>query len=199
MNFIFRNTSPFLIIFANLIFALIIFAALNIFLPSQIIPCTDTWADHLILALTFTFILHLFSTLIISSRYYKITLTAHALLILFAIWFGLYPISPLGYSNGRSLNLNGFSVITKNGNLRIANKGTISLGQGSTAAISPLMLAGKFNCAWVSTSGGALDTPASCDMIYVTPNADYDTLRVRIRSSCGLPDSIGQIKVYILP
>jgi hypothetical protein len=61
------------------------------------------------------------------------------------------------------------------------------------------MLAGKFHCDWMSTAGGALDASSSCDMVYIAPDADYDILRVRIRSSCGLPDSIGQIKVYILP
>jgi hypothetical protein len=184
---------------ASLLIASTFFFLLNLFQPAQIIPCTNVWADHLILALIITLFLQIFLYPIILHRRYKSFLAVHAFLVLLVIWLGLYPISPLGYSSGRIPNLRGFLMTTANRDTTIANKGIISLQQGSTVIVSPLMLAGKFQCDWMSVADGALDSPTSCNMIYVVPNADFDILRVRIRSACGLPDSIGQIKVSILP
>jgi hypothetical protein len=199
MIFTFRNRSPLFAIFASLILVALCFIALNYFQPAQIVPCTDAWADHLILALTLTLVLQIFISQRVLPRRYKFFLLIHIIAVLFALWFGLYSISPLGYSTGRISNLRGFKVITGNQTSIIADKGTLSLPQGRPVGISPLMLAGNFDCHWVSANGGELDLPSTCDIVYVPPTADYDILRIRVRSSCGVPSSSGQIKVGILP
>jgi hypothetical protein len=51
----------------------------------------------------------------------------------------------------------------------------------------------------MSASGGALDDPQSCATVYVPPQADYDILKVSLQPGCGLPRSVGQIKISILP
>jgi hypothetical protein len=61
------------------------------------------------------------------------------------------------------------------------------------------MLTDAVRCDWSSANGGALDDPQSCDVVYNPPRAEYDILKVSIRPGCGLPNSIGQIKISILP
>ncbi len=196
---VFRNRFLSLVIFTDFLFTAISFAALNHFSPAQIIPCTDIWADHLILALILAFASHLVLAPILLPGRHKFFLAVPAALILFIFWLGVYSISPLGYSKGRIPNLRGFFLITASRSFTIANKEIVSLGRGASVSISPLMLAGKFQCDWMSSAGAMFDNPSDCDTTYRVPDADHDILQVHIRSNCGLPDSIGQIKIGVLP
>ncbi len=177
----------------------ICYVTLTYLLHASIIPCTAPWSTNLVLSLTAVLVLQAILSRKILPNQYKAFIAVHALLIPFALWLGLYSISPLGYSTGRIQDLRGFLVIRTNRNVSIENNEMVSLSQGSVVAIQPVMLSGSFDCTWTSAKGGQLDLPSTCDIVYVPPNAEYDILRLRIRSSCGLPDATGQIKVSILP
>lgn len=74
------------------------------------------------------------------------------------------------------------------------------MGYNSIAAIVPVMLPGdQPSCNWFSQHGGALDDATNCETVYAPPAAEYDVLRLSVRSSCGLPNAVGQIKFSILP
>lgn len=199
MTSIFRNSSLSFASFISLLLAGTFLAILKHFSHIQLIPCTDIWATNLILSLALVFLLQIFLAPKILPTHYKSFLAGHVGLILLVLWLGFYSISPLGYSAGRIPVLRGFLVISANRSSVVPNRGLISVSQGSVVAIQPLMLAGKFHCNWMSATGGQLDLPTTCDIIYVPPNVEYDILRFRVQTSCGLPDAIGQIKVAVLP
>jgi len=195
----FRVKSFLLAILASLLFTAISFFVLNSFSSTQIIPCTDDWAQNMIFALGFALILQIFLAPKILPSHYRILIAAHAVLILLVLWLGLYPVSPLGYSSGRIPVLRGFSVTTLGRNRFVKTGGIVSLQQGAATGVAPQTLSADFRCSWLSLKGGALDDPNGCETVYVPPNTEYDILRIGIRSSCGLPDFGGQIKISILP
>ncbi|MEW6403931.1 MAG: hypothetical protein AB1649_19220 [Chloroflexota bacterium] len=186
-------------IFAGTLFTVVAFFALRSFSKSQVVPCTDIWASNLILSLALSFALQLVITPRILPGQYKSVLMAHAASILLALWLGLYPTSPLGYSSGKIPILQGFQIIRASRDSFAGVSEIISLPQGSAVGINPIMLPGGFECTWLSSAEGVLDDPASCDTAYIPPDADFDILRLRIRSACGLPDSTAQLKISILP
>jgi len=100
---------------------------------------------------------------------------------------------------GNSSPLRGFRIMTAARDRFIKNGEIVSLGQGAYTALSPQMAAGGFQCSWSSANGGSLDDPNACEIIYIPPNADNDILRLRLKSMCGLPDAIGELKISILP
>jgi hypothetical protein len=108
-------------------------------------------------------------------------------------------LSPLGYSNGSRPNLCSFLIIRANRSSLVGSAEVISLKRGSAMGINLQLVDPTSDCAWISTAGAALDGPFSCDTVYSPPNAEYDVLRLRVRSSCGLPDATGRINVSILP
>ncbi len=200
MTSTFRTRSLLLTILASLISTAIFFVTLN-HLPSlRIIPCTDNWAQNLIFALIFALVIQIFLVPKILPDHYKSFLAAHAVLVLLTLWFGLFPISPLGYSSGRIPVLRGFVVMTKQkGITGVPLGGDITLGNSAAAAVYPVTVPGDVRCTWMSANAGALDDPHSCNTAYIPPQADYDILKVSIQPGCGLPTSTGQFKISILP
>ncbi len=195
----FKVQTPATAVFINMLLIALCYAALNFFKLPPILPCSAGWANRLIIALILTFFLQTFiASKILHSQALHI-LVFYAIAILCSLWLGLYPISPLGYSSGRIPNPDGFSITTANRNFSAANLEIISLQQGATVGISPTMLNGDFHCDWISSNGGGLESSTGCDTVYQVPDAGYDILRLRVRSACGLPDSITQIKISILP
>jgi len=191
--------SLFFAVFASLIFMAIFGGVLYTFPYGQFFPCTDGWVQNLILALIFAFALQTILSPKILPRHYKIFLAAHVALILLAIWFGVYTISPLGYASGRTPVLRGFMVMTaRKGVTSVPLGGVITLGNGA-AAIYPITFPTDVRCTWMSSNNGALDDLHSCDTAYIPPQADYDILKISIQPGCGLPNSTGQFKVSILP
>src|SRR5258706_1534775 len=187
-------------IFINAILVGVLFMAVSALLPSSILPCTYPLAQSLGLAVSAVLILQLFAGAKISPRPRKALPIIDITLILLSLWLGSYALSPLGFSNGRIPILRGFLVTTASrGGLYIASGDIISLGSSSTAAISPILLSSDVRCNWSSANGAALDDPQSCDTFYIPPMEEYDLLKVSIRPGCGLPNSIGQIKISILP
>ena len=133
------------------------------------------------------------------SRGYRFMMVGQTMLICIILWLGSYQFSPL-YTNANPL-AHGFDVtVGDREKVNIRSGEIITLGQNSTAVIVPLTLPGDpLSCTWSSQKGGALDDPGSCETIYAPPAADYDVLRLSVRSSCGLPNAVGQIKISILP
>jgi hypothetical protein len=178
----------------------VLFVAGNTLLSSQILPCTYLPAQSLVLAVCVMLILQFLAGAKIFPRYHKPLLIIDLVLLLLAVWLGSYILSPFGFSDRRNSFLGGFWVTTASrGRSEIASGEVISLTAGSAVAISPILPAGDVRCDWSSANGGALDDPQSCDMFYVPPMSDYDILKISVRPGCGLPNSIGQIKVSILP
>jgi hypothetical protein len=115
------------------------------------------------------------------------------------LWLGTYRFSPL-YAKAKVLQ--GFDItLLYREKTRIQSGAVILLGRNSIAAIAPITLPGdQPSCNWFSRQGGALDDATSCETIYAPPAAaDYDLLQVSVRSSCGLPNAVGQIRFSILP
>ncbi len=196
----FRVKSFLLAILASLLFTAISFFVLNSFSSTQIISCTDGWAQNLIFALGFALVLQIFLAPKILLGHYRILIAAHAVLILLTLWLGLYSISPLGYSSGRIPVLHGFVVMTKQkGITAVPLGGVITLGNSAAAAVYPVTVPGDVRCTWMSVNAGALDDPHSCITAYIPPQADYDILKVSVQPGCGLPTSTGQFKIGILP
>ncbi len=126
---------------------------------------------------------------------------ANIMLILLAIWLGSYSLSPLGFSSGRIPLLSGFRITRQQrAPIWIASRQIVLMAPGSAMEIEPQTLPGAVNCMWASSNGGAFDDPASCDTAYAPgEGAAFDILRIAIRSECGLPPAIGEIRVSVLP
>ena len=172
------------------------FAVLPLF-----VPCADPTAQHLGLALFLGLGFQLLAgARRLADRRFRWALAAQAALLLLTIWLGVYPLSPL-FSSGRIPVVQGFSVLTRTrGTVNVASEGVVTLGSGIPAAVQALTLVeGNIHCRWMSTRGGVLDDPQSCATVYVPPPADYDILKVSIQPGCGLPRSVEQIKISILP
>ena len=168
-------------------------------LPSSVIPCTAPVVTLLIALLCFVLLVQVSFLPKYHSKRYTFLLICQMALILIVFWLGSYRFSPL-YSNVNLL-ARGFDVtVGDRVKANIRSGEMITLGQASTAVIVPLTLPGdSVLCNWSSQMGGALDDPNSCETIYAPPVADYDILRLSIRSSCGLANAVGQIKISILP
>ena len=186
-------------ILASLLVVSIAYSALNRFSDGGIIPCTEPRAERLVLSLGVGLFAQLVFVRWLRLGYVAAVIAGHLVLMFITFWLGAYAISPLGYSTGQAPNLRGFLIIRANRSSIIENAEVVSLKRGSAVGINPQLLDPASDCAWISAADAALDGPFSCDTVYSPPNADYDVLRLRIRSSCGLPDSTGRIDVSVLP
>jgi hypothetical protein len=144
------------------------------------------------------FVQVLFITKYSSKKRYWFVLIGQVVLLAIVFWLGSYRFSPV-YANVDVLR--GFDVtIGQRPKVTIQSGAIVSLGQNTLAVIVPLTLPGDTpSCNWASQMGGALDEPTSCETIYAPPSADYDILRLSVRSICGVPNASGQIKISILP
>lgn len=174
-----------------------LFAVLKTLLP--LVPCADPTAQNLTLALCVTLVLQLLADARWLGGRFRWVAGVQAALTLLVVWMGFYPLSPL-FSSGRIPVLQGFTVITQaRGTVNVAPGAIVTLAGGRPAAIQPLTLTEDLRCSWMSETGGALDDPQSCAIVYVPPQREYDILKVSLQSGCGLPRSVGQIKISILP
>ncbi|RPH59243.1 MAG: hypothetical protein EHM81_08595 [Chloroflexi bacterium] len=180
--------------------AIILFAALNRFPIPQFFPCTHPQAQSAVLALCAALALQLTLGAKILAGYSKPALLGATILILLALWLGSYPYSPLGFSSGRIPLLRGFMVTTRSKPRFALGPGDFfTLTSGSPATIEPVLLVEGAKCSWASLNGGSLDNPEACDIAYDPPQAEFDILKIRIQPSCGLPQSVAQVKISILP
>lgn len=186
-------------ILTSLILVSLSYLLLNRFSDTGIIPCTEPRAQRLLLSLGVGLFAQLIFVRWLRPGHVAVLIAGHMVLMLLTLWVGAYAISPLGYSTGQVPNLRGFLIIRANRSSIIGNAEVVSLKRGSAVGINPQLVDSGSECAWISAAGAALDGPFSCDTVYSPPNADYDVLRLRMRSSCGLPDSSGRINVSILP
>jgi len=121
-----------------------------------------------------------------------------AALVGVTLWLGSYSRSPLRFAAQPVLR--GFVVQKGQGQaLRVASGDGFSISHASLAFITPLIEPGAASCLWQSRAGAMVDLPDICDIVYAPPSADYDVLRVRVRSACGLPDSTALLRIVILP
>jgi hypothetical protein len=164
------------------------------------VPCADPTAQSLGLALCVVAGLQLLvGARLLADRRVRWVLGIEMALLALTAWLGFYPVSPL-FASGRILVLQGFSVMTRTrGTVNVAPGSVVTLGSGSPAAVRALTLGGDVRCRWMSTRGGALDDPQSCITDYVPPQAEYDILKVSLQPGCGLPHSVEQLKISILP
>ena len=146
-------------------------------------------------------VIHLVAIRKLKRHGYGTALLLYGALLLLTLWLGSYHVSPLGFSNGSIPLLRGFVVSQAHGTaIKIASRQPLSVGYGSIVQIQPEILAGPVDCTWLSTTGGVFDDPANCDTAFVASGAaQYDVLKVRVRSACGLPTAVGEIRVAILP
>ena len=163
-----------------------------------IIPCTVPVVTPLVVILSIALIGQILFLRRSPSKRYRLLVLAQVVLLTFILGLGSYRISPL-YSGTNILS--GFNVMVGDKPSSNVKSGEIiTLGQNSTVILVPLTLPGTtISCNWSSQNGGALDDPGSCETIYAPPAADYDILRLSVRSRCGLSDAVGQIKFSILP
>src|SRR5688572_20222220 len=135
-----------------------VWIALNALPLPALLPCTDPFAQRVVLAGCVALMLQLFVGAKILPQYDRRLLIVEAALVLLVVWLGSYPVSPLGFSDGRIPVLRGFSVVRATGRESLILPGEILLlGSGSIVALKPLMLTGDVRCNWSSANGGALD------------------------------------------
>ena len=139
--------------------------------------------------------------LLLHRRVPWVALAACTVLISLALWLGSYQTSPLGFSTGRIPLLRGFRITqAQRGQRDIPLRQVVTLSPGSAIGIDPLLLPVPATCAWASSNGGAFDDPASCDTAYSPgKGATFDVLRVNVRSACGLPSALGDVRIGVLP
>lgn len=121
-----------------------------------------------------------------------------AIMVGLTLWLGSYSLSPLSFA--RQPALRGFIVQKAQGpSVQVQAGDGFSISRSSLAFITPLIEPGEASCIWQSQGGAMLDAPDICDIAYAPPAAEYDVLRLRVRSGCGLPDSLGNLRIAILP
>jgi hypothetical protein len=200
-NLISNKRSIAISLLVNLGLTAILLAGLY-FLPlPQLLPCTDPLVENLILASFIALIIQFLVFKIFSMGATFWIASMDLGLILLALWLGIYPISPLGYSSGRTPIAQGF-VLTRSmrPDAKIASGETINVIGNSAIAIRVVTLPISKNCVWFSTKGGSLDDPMSCDIDYMPPkDSDFDFLKVLIQPSCHLPETQENIKIIVLP
>lgn len=125
----------------------------------------------------------------------------YGLLIILSIWLGSYRLSPAGFSSGRIPLLSGFVVTQpQRAPEEIVSGQVVSMGSGAPLAIQPMLLPGPVACMWLSSNGGEFDGPDGCDTVYSPGDQiGFSVLLVSVRSGCGLPPALGEIKISILP
>ena len=132
------------------------------------------------------------------SKRYPLFLLLQVVLLALILGMGSYRVSPL-FSHTNILR--GFNVTLRDRpDVKIESGQIITIGKNNVSAIVPLTLPGNVaSCHWSSQNGEDLDGAASCEIIYAPPSADYDILRLSMRSTCGLSSAVGQIRFSILP
>jgi hypothetical protein len=163
-------------------------------------PCADATAQSLGLALCFGLGFSLLTgARLWRERRFRWALGIQAALLMLTVWLGFYPISPF-FAGRRIPILQGFSITTRTRGTRdVAPGGVVTLSSGAPAAIRALTLVADTRCRWMSAQGGALDDPQSCATVYIPPQAERDILKVSLQPGCGLPRSVEQLKISILP
>lgn len=184
----------------DILLAGVLFVLFNALPLPPVVPCTHPLAQNFVLALILALVCQLLLGAKIAAWWQKAFSGLSIALLPMALWLGSYPFSPLGFSQGRIPLLNGFLVRTAaRGAVHVAPGGVVEMSVNSIAAISPALLPGAVRCDWLSSNGGALDDSQSCDVSYMAPAADYDILKISLRPGCGLPASVAQLKISILP
>src|SRR5688572_31349586 len=124
-----------MMIVVNVILVGGLLTALTVLPLPLFLPCTDPFAQRVVLTGFAVFVLQLFAGAKIIPQYNRHFLALEFILVLSAVWLGSYPFSPLGFSDGRIPVLRGFSVTTTAGRKSNIVPGEILLlGKSSIAA-----------------------------------------------------------------
>ena len=163
--------------------------------------CLHPAAQGIGLAILAAFIGHAAIALTLRRRVLAPALAAYPAILLVVLWLGSYSISPLGFSSGQVRLLQGFLITRSQSSPAPISPGeTVSVAPGAVIGIQTRLLPGPVECVWLSANGGAFDDPASCDTAYAShTGAQYDVLRVQVRSACSLSAARGEIRISILP
>jgi hypothetical protein len=157
-------------------------------------------AQRLSLLLLVAGLLYLLAILRLRRRLPPLVAAAYVVLFAGVLWLGALRYSPLAFGTARLPLVSGFEIRRPNRAPVVIDAGEfISVAPAAPIVIHPVILPGPVDCAW-SASGGALDDPQGCDVVYVAAGGVPSAmLRVRVRSACGLPPAVAQIKFSILP
>jgi hypothetical protein len=168
---------------------------------TSLLQCVHPIARDIGLALLAVLFLLALARLVLRKRFSWIPFAVCSILIALAVWLGAYAVSPLGFSTGRTPLLTGFRITRpQRPEAHIAPREVILLAAGAPTAIEPQLLPVPVECIWSSSNGGVFDDPASCDTDYSPGRgAGFDVLRISVRPACGVPSTVGAIRVSILP
>ena len=163
--------------------------------------CVDPDARVAALVILMAALIHLALLTALQRKACRLVLLGYPALILLALWLGSYSLSPLRFGEGRLALLRGFKLQQpQRPEQLISSYQTVSAAPGSIIEIEPRLLPGPVDCAWSSSADSVFDDAASCDTAYVVSAvAPYDILRLSVRSACGLPAALGEIKISIMP
>jgi hypothetical protein len=194
---------PIGVLLANLLIAGGIFVTLRVFASPPLLPCFHPLAETILTAAGITLSFNIFVSVFWMKLWFKrsqLSLIVLLALGLLALWMGSYSNSPLQLPTDNYQLLRGF-LVTQQGraNKPVKSGEIILLQAGTPAGISVLTDLPNVTCRWNSTNGGALDDPDSCGVDYLVPAADYDILKVVIKSGCRAQTAHGQIKISIFP
>ena len=165
------------------------------------VPCVYPLSQSLTLALALVLVIHLFGFDRILVKKSRLIILIESFLIFLTFWFGSYTYSPLGFSTGRISVLRGFEVtrFTRQP-ISITSKEKITILSNSITGIRAVTHPLDLTCTWMSSRGGSIEDPRSCEIAYLPPyGVDYDILKFLIQPSCHLPNALGEIRFLILP
>ncbi len=196
-----RNLTAWTILINLLLSALAFLVAEGLHFPS-LIPCTAPASQSVIAACAIALLFDLAVVPKIGPINRSWALTAVGACCAIAVWLGFYAISPLRFGRGGSPIVSGFMIARSERQPVVVSLGSaVAIAADSPVEIEPITLAGtNVSCRWRSANGGAIDDPASCDIVYQPPvSVAYDALSVLAQPSCGLPEGVSQLRFSIAP
>ena len=144
-----------------------------------LIPCVYPLSQTLTLALALVLFIHLlgFDRILLNKS--RLIILMESLLILLSLWIGPYSDSPLGFSSGRISILQGFEVTRFSRQpISVASMESITITSNSVTEIRAITLSLDLTCTWMSSRGGSIEDPRSCEIAYLPPvGVDYDILK----------------------
>lgn len=160
---------------------------------TSLLPCTDHVAESLALALCAGMGCYL-----LTGGRSPWLLGGAVILVVLALWLG--STQPILNLRLRATLLLGFNVTTQtHGNQLIHAGDILTLAAGQPAGLQAHTSLQNVRCHWMSTRGGNFDDPESCATVYIPPQSENDIVKVSVQPGCGLPNTVAQIKISILP
>ena len=163
--------------------------------------CVHPIARDVALGLLTAFVLFVLAATVLRRRVSWIPLAAWPIIIALALWLGSYSLSPLGFAQARIPLVSGFWVTrAQRPQSWVMPRQVVTMAEGSAIGIQTVLLPAPASCRWLASNGGSFEDPTSCDTAYEpSRGATFDILRLDVEPACGLPPTVTELRVSVLP